>query len=155
MAKAINPELEHEIDSMLEPSWVAQFRRRLFGHGGIIIGGIILIVMIIVAVAAPWLAPYNPYTQDLAQRMIVPVWDAGGSWAHILGTDGFGRDYLSRIIYGSRISLMIGFLAMIVSGLIGTTLGVIGGYFGGLADRVVMYIITVRLSMPVVLVALA
>lgn len=142
-------------DSVLEPSWSTQLRRRVFGHGGIIIGAIILLGMIVVALAAPLIAPYDPYTQDLVHRLTDPVWHADGTWTHVLGTDGFGRDYLSRLIYGSRISLLIGLLAMVVSGLIGTTLGVIGGYFGGFADKVVTFIITVRLSMPVVLVALA
>lgn len=144
-----------DAETLLEPSWGAQLGRRVFGHGGIIIGAVILVVMIVVAIAAPLIAPYDPYSQDLVNRLTDPVWHADGSWAHMLGTDGFGRDYLSRLIYGSRISLLIGLLAMVVSGLIGTTIGVIGGYFGGSVDKVVTFLITVRLSMPVVLVALA
>ncbi|MEO1693911.1 MAG: ABC transporter permease, partial [Pseudomonadota bacterium] len=77
------------------------------------------------------------------------------TWDHPLGTDMLGRDYLSRLFWGARISLLIGFSAMLISGVIGTTLGVLAGYFGGRADMVISFIITTRLSMPVVLVALA
>ena len=104
---------------------------------------------------APLLAPYDPYDQDLARRLIPPIWHAEGAWAHPLGTDMLGRDYLSRLIYGARISLLIGLAVMLISGLIGTTLGVAAGYFGGKVDLVVTYLITVRLALPVILVALA
>jgi peptide/nickel transport system permease protein len=87
--------------------------------------------------------------------MINPIWHPDGSWEHPLGTDNLGRDYLSRLMYGARISLLIGISAMIISGLIGTSLGVAAGYFGGRVDMVVSFLITTRLSMPVVLVALA
>ena len=89
------------------------------------------------------------------RRLIPPVWDSRGTWDHVLGTDHLGRDYLSRLIYGARISLLIGFGAALISGLIGTVMGVMAGYFGGRVDMVVTFLITVRLSMPVVLVALA
>ncbi len=107
------------------------------------------------ALAAPLLAPFDPYDQDLARRLIPPIWHGEGTWAHPLGTDMLGRDYLSRLIYGARISLLIGFAVMLISGLIGTTLGVAAGYFGGKVDLVVTYLITVRLALPVILVALA
>jgi peptide/nickel transport system permease protein len=79
----------------------------------------------------------------------------GGSWAHPLGTDPLGRDYLSRVIYGARVSLMIGLLTALLSGLIGAALGITAGYFGGRVDALICYVLAVRLSMPVVLVALA
>jgi peptide/nickel transport system permease protein len=107
------------------------------------------------AVLAPLLAPYDPLAQDLTNRVIPPIWHDKGTWLHVLGTDQFGRDYLSRLIYGSRISLLIGFAAMLISLVIGTSLGVVAGYFGGRIDMAVNFIITTRLSMPVVLVALA
>jgi peptide/nickel transport system permease protein len=140
---------------ILEPSAGALLRRRIFGHAGVTIGGAVLILIIAMALLAPVLAPDDPYTQDLARREIPPVWHAKGTWEHPLGTDQFGRDYLSRLIYGARISLLIGFSAMLISGVIGTTLGVVAGFFGGRADMAVNFIITTRLSMPVVLVALA
>ncbi|MEP6147709.1 MAG: ABC transporter permease, partial [Nisaea sp.] len=87
-------------------------------------------------------------------RMQQPVW-MSGNWDHILGTDHLGRDFLTRLMYGAQISLLIGFAAALISGVIGTALGVAAGYFGGRVDMVVTFLITVRLSMPVVLVALA
>nr|WP_297586888.1 ABC transporter permease [Roseibium sp.] len=110
--------------------------------------------LLFLAVAAPLLSPHDPYLQDLANRLQSPVF-LGGSWEHPLGTDHLGRDYLSRLLYGAQISLLIGFAAALISGLIGTTLGVLAGYFGGRVDLIVTFLINVRLAMPVVLVALA
>ena len=131
------------------------FRRRVFGHQGVMIGAAIVLAAVLIALSAPFIAPHDPYYQDLLNRLVPPVWDSRGSWEHILGTDHLGRDYLSRLIYGARISLLIGVGAALISGLIGTVLGVAAGYFGGRVDMVVTFMITVRLSMPVVLVALA
>jgi peptide/nickel transport system permease protein len=119
------------------------------------IGAAIVLAAVLIALSAPFIAPHDPYYQDLLNRLVPPVWDSRGSWEHILGTDHLGRDYLSRLIYGARISLLIGVGAALISGLIGTVLGVAAGYFGGRVDMVVTFMITVRLSMPVVLVALA
>lgn len=128
--------------------------RRARRHGSVMFGGTVLLVMIVMALAAPLLAPHDPYAQELSRRFIPPIWHDKGTWMHILGTDGFGRDYLSRLIYGSRISLLIGFATAILSGLIGTLLGVSAGYFGGRVDLAVNFLITTRLTLPVVLVAL-
>jgi peptide/nickel transport system permease protein len=132
----------------------ATFRRRVLSHTTFLIGAGILIVILGVALFAPLLAPHDPYAQDLSQRLVPPVWDESGSWAHPLGTDQIGRDYLSRLIYGSRISLLVGFSIMIMSGIIGTSLGLIAGYFGGRIDLAINFIVTTRLAMPVILVAL-
>jgi peptide/nickel transport system permease protein len=142
-------------EELLAPSPGVLLRRRVLGHAGLLIGAGVLAVVMFMALAAPLLAPYDPYDQDLARRLIPPIWHAEGTWAHPLGTDMLGRDYLSRLVYGSRISLLIGFAVMAISGLIGTTLGVAAGYFGGKVDLVVTYLITVRLALPVILVALA
>lgn len=115
----------------------------------------IIVLVILVALFAPVLAPHDPYAQSLVDRLKNPVWYPDGTWSHPLGTDALGRDYLSRLLYGARISLLIGAVAVIVSGIIGTTMGLIAGYFGGVADRIVTFMVTVRLSMPVVLIALA
>jgi len=140
---------------ILEPTPGALLRRRVVGHAGLTIGGGVMIVMIAVAVLAPLLAPHDPLAQDLSKRVIPPIWHDKGTWQHILGTDQFGRDYLSRLIHGARISLLIGFAAMAISLVIGTTLGVLAGYFGGRIDMLVNFVITTRLAMPVFLVALA
>ena len=146
-----------EIDSEVLESQTksSAFRRRILGHQGVMIGAAIVLAAVLIALSAPLIAPHDPYYQDLLNRLVPPVWDSRGSWEHILGTDHLGRDYLSRLIYGARISLLIGVGAALISGLIGTVLGVAAGYFGGRVDMVVTFMITVRLSMPVVLVALA
>ncbi len=142
---------------ILEPSPAAIVRKRIFGHYGFVIGAGFLLLIFLIAVLAPLIAPHDPLDQQLARKLIPPIWSASAkaTWEFPLGTDNFGRDYLSRLIYGAQISLLIGFAAMIISGVIGTTLGVLAGYFGGRVDMVVNFIITTRLSMPVVLVALA
>ncbi|MCY4454306.1 MAG: ABC transporter permease [Immundisolibacterales bacterium] len=142
---------------VLEPSPGALLRRRVFGHAGLLIGCTVLSVIILIALFAPWIAPHDPFDQVLDRKLIPPVWSesAKATWIHPLGTDHFGRDYLSRLIWGARISLVIGFSAMLISGVIGTVLGVLAGFFGGRVDMVANFLITTRLSMPVVLVAIA
>src|SRR6516164_718517 len=139
----------------LLPSRDALLGARISSHTSFAIGAGVMLVIFAVAVLAPWLAPHDPFAQDLGRRLIPPVWHDGGSWTHVLGTDQLGRDYLSRLIYGARISLLVGTTAAAMSAVIGTTLGVLGGYFGGRADLLVTFIITTRLALPVILVALA
>jgi len=136
------------------PAWRRGLRRSL-GHRGLVIGSVILALIALAALLAPWLSPHDPYAQDVTQRMIPPAWYAKGSWEHLLGTDKLGRDYLSRLLFGARVSLFIGLATALISGLIGTTMGVLAGYYGGRVDAIVSYIVTTRLAMPVVLVALA
>jgi peptide/nickel transport system permease protein len=131
-------------------------RRRLpaFRHLATLLGALIVGTALLVAIFAPYLTPHDPFAQDLTMRLIPPVWMEGSQPAHLLGTDQIGRDYLSRLIYGARISMLIGVLTVVASGLIGITLGVIGGFYGGRTDDVVMFLITCRLSIPLILVAL-
>jgi peptide/nickel transport system permease protein len=145
------------IDEIIAPTPGALLRRRVFSHWGLLAGGLILAAIVAMAVCAPLLAPHDPYDQDLARKLVPPIWHMSikATWTYPLGTDHLGRDYLSRLLYGSRISLLIGYTAMLISGVIGTTLGVLAGYFGGRVDTAVNFIVTTRLAMPVVLVALA
>ena len=129
--------------------------RRILRQPAFAVGAGLLAFIFLLAIAAPWISPHDPYAQDLVNRTVPPVWDALGSWAHPLGTDPLGRDYLSRVLYGSRISLLIGFSVAGISGLIGCTMGMLAGYFGGKTDMLVTFLVTTRLSMPVILVALA
>lgn len=129
--------------------------RRLLRNATFVTGALIVGFALVMAILAPLIAPYDPYAIDLGRRLVPPSWMEGGTPANWLGTDQLGRDYLSRLIYGARISLIIGVATVITSGLIGTTLGVLGGFYGGRVDDVVMFLITARLSIPVVLVALA
>jgi peptide/nickel transport system permease protein len=119
------------------------------------IGAFIVGLAAFAALFAPLLVPHDPFAQDLGKRLLVPFWMEGTDPRHILGTDQLGRDYLARLIYGCRISMMIGITVTIVSGLIGITIGVLGGFLGGRVDDIVLFAITTRLSLPVVLVALA
>jgi peptide/nickel transport system permease protein len=144
-----------EIKEIDFPSPGRILRQRTLSHKGFMIGAIVLILIFAMALLAPVLSPHDPYHQDLSNRMINPIWHADGTWKHPLGTDNLGRDYLSRLMYGARISLFIGVSAMVISGIIGIFLGVTAGYFGGRVDMLVSFVITTRLSMPVVLVALA
>jgi peptide/nickel transport system permease protein len=128
--------------------------RRLLRHGNFRIGGTILGFIILAAIVGPWLWPLDPASQDLAHRLSVPVWSAKGTWQHPFGTDQLGRDYLARLLQGARVSLTIGFLTVLLSGVIGTGLGVAAGYFGGRIDVAINFLITIRLTLPVVLVAL-
>src|SRR3546814_8057477 len=98
------------------------------------IGSGVLLIIFAMALLAPFLAPNDPYTQDLSRRLVTPIWHANGTWEHPLGTDAFGRDYLSRIMYGAQVSLLIGFSAMAISCVIGTAMGIAAGYFGGRVD---------------------
>ena len=135
---------------------IFKLRRRIFKNHSFLIGALILLVIIAIAVLAPFIAPHDPYDQDLARRLMNPFWhDKKTDALFALGTDKVGRDYLSRLIYGAQISLLIGFLTVLISGIIGTALGVIAGYFGGRVDMVVNFIINTRLAMPVFLVAMA
>lgn len=129
--------------------------KRLLANQAFVVGAGLLLLITVIALLAPWLSPHDPYQQNLQARTIVPVWYEAGSWAHPLGTDPLGRDYLSRLMYGARISLLIGLSVALLSGLIGTTLGMLAGYFGGRIDMVVSFAVTTRLALPVILVALA
>jgi peptide/nickel transport system permease protein len=129
--------------------------RRLRRNPTFLLGAGVVFAILLVAIFAPLLAPYDPYSQSMSNRVVPPVWMERGSWEHVLGTDGLGRDYLSRILYGARISLLIAVFTVITSGLIGTTLGVLAGYFGGKVDLAINFFIMTRLTLPVVMVALA
>ena len=125
------------------------------GVAGFTVGIVIVGIIAVAAIIGNQLVPHDPFTQDLGNRLKPPFWMDGTQAGHLLGTDQLGRDYLARLVYGARISLLIGIMTVITSGLIGITLGVLGGFFGGRIDDAVLFAITTRLSIPVVLVALA
>lgn len=124
-------------------------------HRGLQFGGAVVLTMTLVALFAPVLAPYSPFEQDLAKRLISPVWAESGSWDHILGTDQLGRDYLSRLIYGARVSMGVGFGAALLGCVIGVTIGLVAGYLGGRADRAASFLLTCQLALPSLLLAMA
>lgn len=126
---------------------------RLLRHGSFWLGGGAILLILLVALVGP-LFTLDPVAQNLGARLVPPVWDVRGSWAHPLGTDQLGRDLLARLVDGARISMFIGIATVLVSGLIGTAMGMAAGYFGGRVDLVINFLITIRLTLPVVLVAL-
>jgi peptide/nickel transport system permease protein len=130
-------------------------RRRALSHPGFLIGTTVVLIAALAAIFADYIAPFDPYNQDMPKRLINPVWGSGGSWEHPLGTDRFGRDYLTRLIYGTRVSMIIGFCAATLAAIVGTTVGMIGGYFGGRVDAVVMYLVNSKLALPGLVVALS
>jgi peptide/nickel transport system permease protein len=115
--------------------------------------GAILAALVLTAVLAGVLAPHSPTAGDITAKLIPPLWMERGSWEHPLGTDRFGRDVLSRIIYGSRISLLVSLIAIGVAGTFGTVLGLISGYRGGLTDVILMRLTDIALSLPIILIA--
>jgi peptide/nickel transport system permease protein len=115
--------------------------------------GSILVALVLTAALASVLAPHSPTEGDIMAKLIPPVWTEQGSWDHPLGTDRFGRDVLSRIIYGSRISLAVSLIAIGVAGTFGTLLGLISGYRGGITDALLMRLTDIGLSLPTILIA--
>jgi peptide/nickel transport system permease protein len=115
--------------------------------------GVVLAALVLTAVFAAYLAPQSPTEGDITQKLIPPIWMERGDWEHPLGTDRFGRDVLSRIIYGSRISLLVSLIAIGVAGTFGTALGLISGYRGGVIDAVLMRLTDIALSLPLILIA--
>jgi peptide/nickel transport system permease protein len=114
---------------------------------------LILAALVVAAVFAPWLAPHSPTDGDIIKKSIPPAWMQGADPEHPLGTDRFGRDVLSRIVWGSRISLIVSIVAIGVAGTLGTLLGLVSGYRGGLVDALLMRLTDVGLSLPTILIA--
>jgi peptide/nickel transport system permease protein len=127
-------------------------RRRVERY--VLVGVSFVLLMAIVALAAPWLAPENPERQSLRARLAAPTWEGADGRAHLLGTDHLGRDVLSRVIYGARVSLLIGFAAVAVGSLVGAALGLWAGFRGGWVDSVIMTLADAQLAFPFILLAI-
>jgi peptide/nickel transport system permease protein len=121
----------------------------------VMVGGIILAGLVICGLAAPLLAPFDPQEQRLESRLQAPAWLGGRAQANLLGTDNLGRDILSRIVYGARISLLVGATTVVLAGLVGCFLGAVAGYFGKRVDEVVGKITEIFLAFPFLLLAIA
>jgi peptide/nickel transport system permease protein len=126
----------------------SHFRRAFFSRGLVVFGVVVILLFIFVAIFAPFLAPYDPYLPDLKARLSQP------SSAHLLGTDSVGRDTLSRIIYGTRTSLMIGLTVVFTGAIIGMGLGLIAGYFGSWLYTLIMRFVDILMTIPMILLAL-
>ncbi len=131
-----------------------RFFKLLFRSSTGTAGVLIFLLVCIAAIFAEQLAPYDPNMMDLMNMTKPPAWMEGGSISHLLGTDNLGRDIFSRMLHGARVSLTVGFLATICSGIVGTILGLISGYFGGIVDHVIMRIADAFYAIPGILLAL-
>ncbi len=118
------------------------------------VGMFCVLLVIVVAFAAPLIAPQDPSRISVKDRLMPPAWVEGGSGAHLLGTDGLGRDLFSQVVYGSRISLLVGFSSVIVAGLLGVVLGLLSGYYGGKLDTILMRIADIQSAFPFILLAI-
>jgi ABC-type dipeptide/oligopeptide/nickel transport system permease subunit len=124
--------------------WKALKRRRLA-----MAGGAVIMLLVVLGIAGPWIAPYDPLDQDLAQSL------QGPSWAHWFGTDSFGRDILSRVLYGARISLLVGIASQGIAFSLGVAMGLVSGYYGGKVDSLIMRLADVTLAFPTLLLLIA
>ncbi|MEG0385515.1 MAG: ABC transporter permease [Solibacillus sp.] len=119
-----------------------------------LVGFIIVFIVVFIAIFAPLLAPYDPAAMNVAKMLKPPIWLEGSDPAHILGTDNLGRDILSRIIYGSRVSLLVGISAVVLAGIIGLIVGLVAGFYGGIVDMILMRLVDSFLAIPNILFAL-
>lgn len=134
---------------------IQEFWHNFSRNKGAVVGLTYIIAILIVSIFASVIAPHNPIDQNRDALLLPPAWLPGGSWDYILGTDDVGRDILSRLIYGARLSLFIGLLVVTISFVLGVTLGLIAGYFGGVIDIIIMRIIDIMLALPSLLLAIA
>ncbi len=140
--------------SVEERRWVmtlkrlARRRTALFGLG-------VVSIVLLAAAFAPWLTPFDPLEQDINQRLREPGWQTAEGRVHALGTDHLGRDILARVIFGSRIALVVGLSAVLISGVLGMVIGLVSGYFGGKVDDFFMRLADVQLAFPFILLAIA
>ncbi|MFI5326934.1 MAG: ABC transporter permease, partial [Candidatus Rokuibacteriota bacterium] len=137
-----------------ERDWVALLRR-LVRRRTALFGLLVVLGVMLAAAAAPLVAPFDPLEQDIGQRLREPGWQDAQGRVHALGTDHLGRDILSRIIFGSRIALLVGLAAVMISGVLGLLIGLVAGYFGGRLDDFLMRLADVQLAVPFILLAIA
>ena len=128
-------------------------RRRIWRFRGAAPWLLIYLIFVVVGIGAPWIAPHDPNSQDLVGRLQPPFWEAGGSSGHLLGTDHLGRDVLSRLIHGTRLSLFVVAVSVPLSVVIGTTFGLVAGLRKGLVDKLLMRIVDVQLALPAIVFA--
>jgi peptide/nickel transport system permease protein len=129
--------------------------RRLVRRRTALFGLVVFAAVVVAAILAPVLAPFDPVAQDIVQRLKPPGWTAPDGGVHWLGTDHLGRDILGRILYGARIALVVGLAAVLIAGALGLAIGLVSGYFGGWIDDVFMRLADVQLAFPFILLALA
>jgi len=138
----------------VDREWVALLRR-LVRRRTALFGMLVVLGVLLAAAFAPLVAPFDPLEQDIGQRLREPGWQDAQGRVHPLGTDHLGRDILSRIVFGSRIALVVGLAAVVISGLLGMLIGLLAGYFGGRVDDFLMRLADIQLAFPFILLAIA
>ena len=133
----------------------ADVARSLWKSKAAVFGSMIVLAVAFCALGAPFLALHDPNDQSLRRRLIPPAWEGKGTWEYPLGTDHLGRDIFSRAIYGSRVSLTVGFSAVLISGTLGALLGLIAGYYGGKIEAIIMRLVDIQLAFPFILLAIS
>lgn len=128
--------------------------RRLWRNKGATLGMIVLLGVVVAAIFSPYITPHDPTFRDIARRLKPPLYQQNGEW-FLLGTDAVGRDILSRIIYGTRITLIVGLASVFFAGSIGVVIGLLAGYFGGWFDTLTMRIADIQLAIPFMVLAIA
>ena len=136
------------------PSAFSAALTQLVRQPRVLVGGGILLIVALAALLAPWVAPHDPLEQDLLHMLAPPMWAQEGDAAFVLGTDSLGRCVLSRVIYGSRVALVVAIVSALGAMLLGSTLALIGGYFGGKIDRAISYVVDLWMSFPPVVLSL-
>jgi ABC-type dipeptide/oligopeptide/nickel transport system permease subunit len=135
------------------PTW--QSLKRFSGDSFSVAAAIVVLVFVLLAVLAPWIAPHDPYETDLLRRLQSPAWMEGGEWSYFLGCDALGRDILSRIVYGSQVSITIGLAVVLIATAVGTVLGLAAGYMRGWVDIAISRVVDILLGFPYLIFAIA
>jgi ABC-type dipeptide/oligopeptide/nickel transport system permease subunit len=151
----VEPEVVSRIAATTRIPETAAWRHRLWRLKWGVAAAAVLLAIVASAALAPWVVTHDPLAVNIRHRLAPPVWMEGGTSAHWLGTDQIGRDLLSRMVYGGRVSLVVGVAAVVISASIGVLLGLAGGYFAGRTDVMIMTLINIMLTFPFVLLALA
>jgi peptide/nickel transport system permease protein len=134
--------------------WIV-FLRRLSQRRTALFGLVVIVIVLLTAVAAPLFTPFDPIEQDIGERLKAPGWSDAAGRLHPLGTDHLGRDLLARVLFGARPALLVGFAAVVISGVLGMLVGLVSGYFGGWIDDVFMRLADIQLAFPFILLAIA
>ena len=154
MTEAVDITTPPAWEDMEERGWRQRLRYlgRLLGRDRSGVLGIALFLLVVIAaIFSPWIAPHDPLQQNLRAAKQPPAWTAEGSWEYPLGTDSIGRDVFSRIIYGSRVSLTVGFFGVLIASSLGLVIGLVAGYLGGRADNIIMGFVNLLLALPYLL----
>lgn len=161
MMAAVTPTTQADGSAAWRRTWersrasLADFWRRFRKNRLAVIGGVVLLMIIVMGLSAPWIAPHDPTVPSFRNRFAPPAWMEGGSWEHPLGTDQLGRDLLSRIIWGARASLKVGAVVIAFATVVGIFMGLVSGYYGGWVDVVIQRLSDILLAFPYLVLAIA